>query len=248
MPMDITYIPMAKGFVYLAVVRPDLIGPRDIDAAQQIRKDLVSRLRLCRPRPAIQGFYPHPLHQRLHVTPAHLAPFGSQKTAQHPRPCERELSMKRVDLLHEHQVFRRHRAGQVVDRAPRDADQLGLLRNAQRVITVDHRFALSNPALVSAPSKKSFSSVSSPILACRAFTSTGGSRVVPVPAPNTSDAPSSSCAFQVVTSFGWTSNCSAIFALVPSPLIAAIATSALNYAQCSHCTRLSITFYSSRGT
>ena len=32
--------------------------------------------------------------------------------------------------------------------------------------TVDHRFALSNPALVSAPSKKSFSSVSSPILAC----------------------------------------------------------------------------------
>jgi len=34
------------------------------------------------------------------------------------------------------------------------------------VLTVDHRFALSNPALVSAPSKKSFSSVSSPILAC----------------------------------------------------------------------------------
>src|SRR5262245_26617360 len=206
MPMDITYIPMAKGFVYLAVVRPDLIGPRDLDAAQQIRKDLVSRLRLRRPRPAIQGFHPHPLHQRPHVTPADLAPIGSQKTAQHPRPCERELRMKRVEPLHEREVFRRHRAGQVVCRAPRDADQLGLLRNAQRVITVDHRFALSNPALVSTPSKKSFSSVSSPILACSAFTSTAGAWVVPVPAPNTSTAPPSSCAFHVVTWFGWTSN------------------------------------------
>jgi hypothetical protein len=29
------------------------------------------------------------------------------------------------------------------------------------VLRVDHRFTLSNPALVSAPSKKSFSSVSS---------------------------------------------------------------------------------------
>jgi hypothetical protein len=37
---------------------------------------------------------------------------------------------------------------------------------------LDHRFALSKPALPSAPSKKSFSSVSSPILACSDFTST----------------------------------------------------------------------------
>src|SRR5262249_10236609 len=134
-------------------------------------------------------------------------------------------------LRHEREVFRRHRAGQVVDRAPRDADQLGLLRNAQRVTTVDHRFALSNPALVSAPSKKSFSSVSSPILACSAFTSTAGACVVPVPAPNISAAPPSSCAFHVVTWFGWTSNCSAISAIVRSPLIAAIATLALNAAE-----------------
>jgi hypothetical protein len=41
------------------------------------------------------------------------------------------------------------------------------------VLRVDHRFTLSNPALVSAPSKKSFSSVSSPILACSAFRSIG---------------------------------------------------------------------------
>jgi hypothetical protein len=35
------------------------------------------------------------------------------------------------------------------------------------VLTVDHRFTLNKPALPSAPSKKSFSSVSSPILAWR---------------------------------------------------------------------------------
>ena len=74
--------------------------------------------------------------------------------------------------LHEGEVGRRHRARQVVHRAARDADGLGLLGDAQRMITVDHRLALSNPALLSAPSKKSFSKVSSPILACRAFTST----------------------------------------------------------------------------
>jgi hypothetical protein len=41
------------------------------------------------------------------------------------------------------------------------------------VVTVNHRFALSNPALVSALSKKSFSSVNWPILACSGARLTG---------------------------------------------------------------------------
>ena len=82
--------------------------------------------------------------------------------------------MQLVDPLHEGEVGRRHRTRQVVHRAARNADHLGLLRDAQLVITVDHRLAFSNPALLSAPSKKSFSSVSSPILACRAFTRPAG--------------------------------------------------------------------------
>ena len=43
-----------------------------------------------------------------------------------------------------------------------------------------------------------FSSVSSPILACSAFTSTTGSEALPPPDSNTSDAPPSSCAFHCV--------------------------------------------------
>ena len=82
--------------------------------------------------------------------------------------------MQFVDPLHEIEVGRRHRARQVVHRAARDADGLGLPGDAQPVTTVDHRLAFSNPALLSAPSKKSFSNVSAPILACSDFTSTGG--------------------------------------------------------------------------
>ena len=51
------------------------------------------------------------------------------------------------------------RALWLVDAAAADAQNLSLLADRQIVRAVDHRFALSNPALVSAPSKKSFSSV-----------------------------------------------------------------------------------------
>jgi hypothetical protein len=42
------------------------------------------------------------------------------------------------------------------------------------MLGIDHRFALSKPAFVSAFSKKSFSKVNSPILACSTVTSTLG--------------------------------------------------------------------------
>src|ERR1700731_1641336 len=92
---------------------------------------------------------------------------------------------------------------------------------------INHRFALSHPALVSAPSKNSFSSVSSPILACSDFTSTAGVAGVPPPGPKISEALASSCDFHVVIWLGWTSKCSASWAMVRSPLTAARATFAL---------------------
>src|SRR5271155_4078790 len=95
------------------------------------------------------------------------------------------------------------------------------------MLTVDHRFALSHPALVSAPSKKSFSSVSSPILACSDFTSTAGVGGVPPPGPKNSDGLASSCDFHIVIWLGWTWKCSASWAMVRSPLTAARATFAL---------------------
>src|SRR2546427_8301398 len=111
--------------------------------------------------------------------------------------------MQPVETPHDLQVGRRHRTWQVVDTATADAQNVGLLCDRQIVLTVDHRFALSNPALLSAPSKKSFSNVSSPIFACSDFTSTAGCIApLPLPGPKTSAAPPSSCAFHDVNLIG----------------------------------------------
>src|SRR5450432_4853376 len=101
-------------------------------------------------------------------------------------------------MPHDREVGGRHRSRQIVDAAPADAQNFRLPGDRQIVPTVDHRFALSNPALVSAPSKKSFSSVSSPILACSDFTSTAGAAGGPPPGPKISDALPSSCDFHAV--------------------------------------------------
>ena len=85
---------------------------------------------------------------------ADLAPLGSQQASQHPRTGEGELQMQPVETPHDRDIGVRHRARQVVDAATADAQNLRLLGDRQIVLTVDHRFALSNPALVSAPSKK----------------------------------------------------------------------------------------------
>src|SRR5208282_6565107 len=98
--------------------------------------------------------YPHPPHQRLHVTTADLAPLGDQQALQHPRAGERKLQMQPVKTSHNLQVGRRHRTWQVVDTATADVQGCRLFGDRQIVRRVDHRFALSKPALPSAPSKK----------------------------------------------------------------------------------------------
>src|SRR5450631_3600991 len=188
---------------------PNLVRRRDRQSAQQIRIDLVARLGLGRARPPVQGLYPRPPHEGLHMPAADLAPIECQQAAQHPRTGEWELGVQPVDLRHEVKVGRRYRARQVVNRAACNADGVSLPGNAQLVITVDHRFAFSNPALLSAPSKKSFSSVSSPILACRTLISTAGAvDVEPPPGPKTLAAPASNWSFQVVIWLAWTPYCS----------------------------------------
>src|SRR6201997_2594935 len=209
------------------VHRPDLVRPRDLKAPQQIRVDLVAKPRRGGARTAIERFYPHAPHQRSYMPTADLAPLGSQQTSQHARTGEWVLQVQPIEAMHDRQLRLRHRPWQVVDTATTDVESFCLFANRQIVFAVNHRFALSTPALLSAPSKKSFSKVNSPILACSAFTSTTGSAALPAPGPKTSAAPPSSCAFQVVIWLGCTSNCSASCASVRSPLIAAIATFAL---------------------
>src|SRR5215207_6233032 len=86
--------------------------------------------------------------------PADLAPLQSQQAAQHTRTGEGILQVQPIETLHDGEIGFRHRTRQVIDAAPADPQSLSLLGDRQIVLTVDHRFALSNPALVSAPSKK----------------------------------------------------------------------------------------------
>jgi len=88
------------------VHRPHLVRPRDLHPAQQIRIDLVARLRLRRARAAVERFYPHPPHQRFDMPTADLASLGSQQASQHPRAGERKLQMQPVEASHDLQVGR----------------------------------------------------------------------------------------------------------------------------------------------
>src|SRR5215831_2202072 len=144
-------------------------------------------------RPAIDRFHPHPPHQCSHMTPAHLAPLGSQQPLQHARASEGELQMQLVHAPHQCKIGGRHRTRLVVKTATTDVQHGRLPRQWEIMITVNHRLALSNPALSSALSKKSFSSVSSPIFACSALMSTSGVDGLALElVANTSAAPSSS--------------------------------------------------------
>ena len=132
---------------------PDLVRTRDLYAAQQIGIDRVATLRLRCARSAIERFYPHPPHQRFDMPAADLAPLGSQQASQHPRAGEWELKVQPIQMPHDREVGRRHRARQIINAAAADLQNVRLLGDRQIVLAVDHRFALSNPALLSAPSK-----------------------------------------------------------------------------------------------
>jgi hypothetical protein len=80
------------------------------------------------------------------MTAADIAPLGHQQAAQHPRAGEGELQVQPVETSHDREVAFRNRARQVVNAAAADAQNLRLLGDRQIVLTVDHRFALSNPA------------------------------------------------------------------------------------------------------
>src|ERR1700730_2342742 len=108
--------------------------------------------------------------------------------------------MQLVQPEHHGEVRGCNRSGQIIHTATADLQGPRLFADRQFVLTVDHRFALSKPALLSAPPKKSFSSVSSPIFACSDFRSIAGvAGPLKSTAPNTPAAPSSSCAFHWAT-------------------------------------------------
>src|SRR4029077_336755 len=146
----------------------------DRHTAQEIRVDLVAGRGFRSVRPPVDRLDPHPPHHRDDALATDLHALVVQQISQHPAARERVVEMQFVDPAHDRQIPRRYWPRLVVQAAPAELQKLRLTRQRQGMRTVDHRLALSMPALLSAPSKKSFSSVSSPILVCNVFTSTAG--------------------------------------------------------------------------
>src|SRR5271156_3646499 len=153
-----------------------------------------------------------------------------QLPGQFTRPVEGPLQMQLVQNPHQLQISLWQTPRHVVNARPAQIQQLGLALYRYFTIPLDHRFPLGPGNFPSAPSKKEFSIVSSPIFAC-------SSRIRSLPSaastspPKTAAAFSSSSVFQAVTWVGCTSWCAAISATVLSPRIASSATRALNAAE-----------------
>jgi hypothetical protein len=154
---------------------------------------------------------------------ADLAPLESQRASQHTRTGEGELQVQPIETSHDREVSRGYRTGKIVHNAAAELQNLCLFRDRKIVFTVDHRFALSHPALVSAPSKNR-----SPASAPRAWRAATSRQSLAWPGPRYENlALLSSCDFQVVIWLGWMSKCATSWAIVRSPLMAASATLAL---------------------
>ena len=158
---------------------------------------------LQRVRSAVNRLDAHALHHRAHGLAANLDAFATQQVAPHPAGGKRIIEMKCIHSAHDMQICLRHRTGLVMEAATVQPRQPAMLRQCQLIGTVDRSFSLSMPDLLGALSKKSFSSVGTPIFACRVFKSIAGDDDAPVRSErNTDGTPSRSCAFQFVIWLG----------------------------------------------
>jgi len=145
--------------------RPDMVRANDVQTTQEIGVDPMGRMPLSGAGLAIHGGDPYVPHETGHTPPPNGLAVLSEKIAQHPGSGKGILEMQLVNPVHQSQLGISHGRWLIVGRRARHAKQLALPDDRQGMSSVDHRFALSKPALMSAPSKKSFSSASCPIFA-----------------------------------------------------------------------------------
>src|SRR5680860_926697 len=208
---------------------PDLIGSLNAQAAQQIRIDLVPGIAATGVGLAVQRLDTELAHERRNVLAADLEVSQPEQIAHHPGAGKRMFQVQPIDASHQRQIRFRRRLRRVIGRGARHLQQLRLPNNGQLVCRIDHRLALASSLRPSATAKKSFSKANWPLLACSNLMSGPCSRLSAALA-NTSPARRKSSAFHCVIWFECTSKRAANCASVWSPLMAAIATFALNTA------------------
>jgi hypothetical protein len=81
------------------------------------------------------------------MSAASLEALSRQQIAQHAAAREREIQMQLVHPAHQREISGRGCPWQVINAAPADVEHLGLSGDWQIMRAVNHRFALSKPAL-----------------------------------------------------------------------------------------------------
>ena len=192
---------------------PDVIGPRDGNAAQKVRVDLMRLIGNARPALRVRGFYAHHAHEALDALSVDRMTFGLEAVFEPAGAEERILEVQLIEPAHDGEiVVRDHGLSRVIHARPRQRQKLALGAYRQ-----------------TGAIGKSFSTVSPPIFASSASRSSGPDWLPPL--PKTSAARSISWRRHWVTCVGWTWCLAAISWMVFSPARASIATLALNYGE-----------------
>lgn len=106
---------------------------------------------------AVNGLNAHLAHQADHPASTNACKArAKQQITHHAAACIRTVQMQAVPRSHQREIRFRHGHRLVIRRRSGHAKNLGLLAHWQFMTLVNQRFALKNPALVSALSKKSF--------------------------------------------------------------------------------------------
>jgi hypothetical protein len=109
--------------------RPDVIGADDRQAAQEIRVDLVGRMPLTRPRPAIHRGDAHTPHQGRDLPSPNGMALLPEEIPQHPGAGKRIVQMQCVNPAHQRQYRVRNWFWLIVRCGPSQLQQLALSRN-----------------------------------------------------------------------------------------------------------------------
>ena len=201
------------------VRRPRVIGPLDGQSLEPIGVNPVLGVRPGGPRRLVDGLKPHQAHQTPHPVTPHTDAFAPQMTDPLAATIEWALQEQLVDPAHQRQILRALALGPVVHRGSAHTEQVALTAQAELGMAgLGHPPALLPAHHLSPLAKKSRSTVSSPIFACRSRISSSCSpRDRSAPFEKTSFIPSTVRCFQVLTWFGWTLCRVAISWIVLSP-------------------------------
>src|SRR4029079_12327755 len=212
---------------------PDLVLPLDRQVAQQIRIDLVLRMRLTGLGPLIDRRQAHPGHQPTDAMAPDATAVAPQMPRHLPRAVPGRLQELLVDETHQKQVLSAVWRGFAVERRAADRYQLALAHDREPWMTgVDHRLPPIQAQRSKAFDKKSRSTTSWPILACSFVSSASRfcSRALPFSSKTLANF-SIASRFQAAIWVGCSSCLVASSATVSWPLIASSATLALNSAE-----------------